>query len=79
MSPLSPPAKTKTKKQKSNTFGQLVYKALDQEMKHGRELVVIGLAAKQGCSYLKRQATGKSRRGFDNYGNHPTPQNDERI
>ena len=48
-------------------------------MKHGRELVIIGLAAKQGCSYLKRQATGKSRRGFDNYGNHLTPQNDERI
>ena len=56
-----------------------MYKALDLEMKHGRELVIIGLAATQGCSYLKRQATGKSRRGFDNYGNHPTPQNDERI
>ena len=27
-------------------------------MKHGSELVIIGLAAKQGCSYLKRQATG---------------------
>ena len=34
-------------------------------MKHGCELVIIGLEAMQGCSYLKNQA----------YGNHTTPQN----
>ena len=34
-------------------------------MKHGCELVIIGLEAMQGCSYLKNQASG----------NHTTPQN----
>ena len=34
-------------------------------MKHGCELVIIGLAAMQGCSYLKNQASR----------NHTTPPN----
>lgn len=44
-----------------------MYKALDLEMKHGRELVIIGLAAKQSkvALILKDKL--------------PTPRNDERI
>ena len=34
-------------------------KALSIEMKHGRELVIIGLVAMQGCSYLKSQGSGE--------------------
>ena len=43
-------------------------------MKHGCELVVIGLAAVQGCSYFKSQMFRKI-----DYGNNPIPQNNQRT
>ena len=43
-------------------------------MKHGWELVIIGLAAMQGCFYLKSQVL-ESHKEIHNYGKHPTPQN----
>ena len=63
-----------------NTYGQLLHKVFNQEMKHGCELVITGLAAMQGCSYLKSQASGKSWRVPQYYyGNHPTQQNNKCI
>ena len=39
-----------------------MHRAIDLEMKHYRELVIIFLVAMQGCSYLISQASGKSLR-----------------
>ena len=44
----------------------------DLEMKHGREPVIVFLAAMQGCSYLKSRGIPESHREMQHYGNHPT-------
>ena len=51
-----------------------MYKVRNIQMKHGWELVIIGLAAMQGCFYLKSQVL-ESHKEIHNYGKHPTPQN----
>lgn len=45
-----------------NIYGQLVHKVLNFGMKHDFEIVIIGVAAMQGCSYLKSHASEKSER-----------------
>ena len=39
-----------------------MYKVPNLQMRHGCELVIIGLAAMQGCSHFKSQGSGKPRR-----------------
>ena len=50
-----------------NTYGQLLHKVFNQEMKHGCELVITGLAAMQGCSYLHRQSSRKTKLSISLY------------
>lgn len=45
-----------------NTYGQLEHKVQILQVKHGYELVIVGLTAMQRCSYFKSQGSGKSRR-----------------
>ena len=56
------------------TYGQLVYKALNLQMKRWRELVIIVLATMQGCSYSKAKVP-ENYGQIHNYGKHPTLQN----
>ena len=43
-------------------INQLEHKVQILQVKHGYELVIVGLAAMQRCSYFKSQGSGKSRR-----------------
>ena len=53
-------------------------KVLSLEMKHGCDLVIIGLTGMQGFSHLKSQASEKTTE-FHNYIYHSTPQNNKCI
>ena len=53
-------------------------KVLSLEMKHGCDLVIIGLTGMQGCSHLKSQASEETTE-LHNYIYHSTPQNNKCI
>ena len=40
-----------------NTYGQLLHKVFNQEMKHGCELVITGLAAMPSCGKIMEGST----------------------